>query len=238
MLLKLKPQGERVDVSLQATHLPRNTRVLFICFQASTCFPSEGQGWIPASAEHIYTVKRLQLSAAYFADVQHLSLHRSSALWAVTSGMGEGVLYLVINLLMLCFLTFTPVFPPFAACSIDYQLTVINIYWTAALLHSCQIGIQPKLQGETCARSVMWVWWSLSPRLLHAMHLYLWIECQRNSFLKMNIQSSFQTLIVSMQWKIVDHQLSSSQKRKEKKSSINSISFCSWRKAVMLVYMI
>lgn len=62
--------------------------------------------------------------------------------------MGEGVLYLVINLLMLRFLTFTPVFPPFAACSIDYQLTVINIYWTAALLHSCQIDIQPELQGE------------------------------------------------------------------------------------------
>lgn len=45
-----------------------------ICFQALTYFPSEGQGWIPASAKHIYTVKWLQLSAAYFADVQHLSL--------------------------------------------------------------------------------------------------------------------------------------------------------------------
>lgn len=131
------------------SHICRGaTIVLFICFQASTFFSSEGQDWIPASAKLIYTVKWLQLSAAYFADVQHLSLHRSSALWAVTYGMGEAVLYLVINLLILRFLTFTPVFPPFTASSIGYQLTVINIYWTAALLRSCQICIQPKLQGE------------------------------------------------------------------------------------------
>lgn len=153
LVLNLLKHAVKIDhvnafVPARVTHLQRSSRVLFICFQASTFFSSEGQGWIPASAKLIYTVKWLQLSAAYFADVQHLSLHRSSALWAVTSGMGEAVLYLVINLLILHFLTFTPVFPPFTASSIDYQLTVINIYWTAALPRSCQICIQPKLQGE------------------------------------------------------------------------------------------
>ncbi len=79
--------------------------------------------------------------------------------------MGEAVLYLVINLLMLRFLTFTPIFPPFTASSIDYQLTVINIYWTATLLRSCQICIQPKLQERY-----------VSPRL-SVQHIYI---CERH----------------------------------------------------------
>lgn len=209
LVLNLHKHAVKIDrvnafVPALVTHLQRSTIVLFICFQASTFFSSEGQGWIPASAEHIYTVKWLQLSAAYFADVQLLSLHRSSALWAVTSGMGEAVLYLVINLLMLSFLTFTPVFPPFTASSIDYQLTVINIYWTATLLHSSQVCIQPKLWRSWAGPGhyvglVKPVSQALSPT-----HLCLWNACQKDSspFLILSPLCCFKAI-----WHIYEHWL-------------------------------